>query len=109
MSATPPPPGKMQNFFTFLGDWPDDKTNFLLFASRLVIVKSAVAEKLIRDEDLAMVPEVMGVQAHIGSICSVCHLTLETSWASGESSSTTAVCTDRSLGASCRDSATRSL
>jgi hypothetical protein len=59
------PSGKMRNLFTFLGDWPEDQTKFLLFTSRLVIVQSALSEKLIRDDDLAMVPEVMGVHARL--------------------------------------------
>jgi hypothetical protein len=45
----------------FLDDRPEQQNQTILALSRMVIVQSAVAEKLIEDDDLAMIPECMPI------------------------------------------------
>lgn len=51
--------------FPFLADRPDDENNLLLAMTRAIVLRGAVREGLIKDDDLALVPEVVPILVHL--------------------------------------------
>lgn len=69
MADPKPSPDYWQRLLAvFIADWPEERRKILVSGSRHVIVHSAVREKVIRDDDLAMLPQLVGTHARLAGM-----------------------------------------